>query len=64
MGLFPAEGGSPGVGAETSLARRCGQAAGRGEVPLRVLLGQGEAATVVGKLGANVARLRRESVGW
>ena len=31
---------------------------GRGEVPLRVLLAQGEAATVVGKLGANVARLR------
>ncbi|CAJ1451970.1 unnamed protein product [Effrenium voratum] len=33
-------------------------AAGRGEVPLRILLAQGEAATVVGKLGANVARLR------
>ncbi|CAE8648988.1 unnamed protein product [Polarella glacialis] len=31
---------------------------GKGEVPLRVLLAQGEAATVVGKLGANVARLR------
>eukprot|EP00439_Symbiodinium_sp_Y106_P031691 s2784_g3.t2 len=31
---------------------------GKGEVPLRILLAQGEAATVVGKLGANVARLR------
>eukprot|EP00913_Durusdinium_trenchii_P012292 g11541.t1 len=39
-------------------ARNDAEAAGRGEVPLRVLLGQGEAATVVGKLGANVARLR------
>lgn len=34
------------------------EAIGKGEVPLRVLLAQGEAATVVGKLGANVARLR------
>ena len=34
------------------------EALGQGEVPLRVLLAQGEAATVVGKLGANVARLR------
>ena len=31
---------------------------GKTEVPLRILLAQGEAATVVGKLGANVARLR------
>lgn len=31
------------------------EALGQGEVPLRVLLAQGEAATVVGKLGANVS---------
>ena len=39
-------------------AKQAAEAEGRGEVPLRVLLAQGEAATVVGKLGANVARLR------
>jgi len=44
--------------AVASAARERAAAEGRGEIPLRVLLAQGEAATVVGKLGANVARLR------